>query len=250
MNASPLQSGITGGFSPRELMTGLTVNFTKNCTVDVGAYVESSTDAIITDGNNDRIHACIALGPSGNIQGYINWFDLDTGRVVVRRIFKKCIWTERLLRKANTRGKKDKKTILKGQIKFLNRKGKKFDWDNDNLTEIKTADREPKLVQPNFIAEIPGIEVESDYEPIIWPKPNTEPEVKSSYAERAKMRVKMLVERQMLWQSPRPEEWMMMRMMLQLQRSKNLMTSQMEECIPGPNKKRSKLKNAWTWRWG
>ena len=86
---------------------------------------------------------------------------------MVRRIFKKCIWTERLLRKANTRGKKDKKTILKGQIKFLNRKGKKFDWDNDNLTEIETADREPKLVQPNFIAEIPGIEVESDYEPII-----------------------------------------------------------------------------------
>ena len=47
------------------------------------------------------------------------------------------------------------------------------------------ADKEPKLVQPNFIAEIPGIEVESDYEPIIGPKPNTEPEVKSSYVERA-----------------------------------------------------------------
>ena len=48
------------------------------------------------------------------------------------------------------------------------------------------ANKEPKLVQLNFIAEIPGIEVESDYEPIIGPKPNTEPEVKSSYAERAK----------------------------------------------------------------
>ena len=41
------------------------------------------------------------------------------------------------------------------------------------------ADKEPKLVQPDFIAEIPGIEVESDYEPIIGPKPKTEPEVKS-----------------------------------------------------------------------
>ena len=48
------------------------------------------------------------------------------------------------------------------------------------------ANKEPKLVQLDFIAEIPGIEVESDYEPIIGPKPNTEPEVKSSYAERAK----------------------------------------------------------------
>ena len=41
------------------------------------------------------------------------------------------------------------------------------------------------MAQPNFIAEIPGIEVESNYEPIIGPKPNTEPEVKPSYAERA-----------------------------------------------------------------
>ena len=68
----------------------------------------------------------------------------------------------------------------------MNRKEEKFDWDNDNLTEINMADKEPKLVQPNFIAEIPDIEVENDYEPIIVPKPKTEPEVKSSCAERAK----------------------------------------------------------------
>ena len=48
------------------------------------------------------------------------------------------------------------------------------------------ADKEPKLVQTNFIAEFPGIEVESAYEPIIRPKPKMEPEVNSSYAERAK----------------------------------------------------------------
>ena len=58
------------------------------------------------------------------------------------------------------------------------------------MTEIQISDKEPKLVQPNFIAEIPGIEVESDYEPIIGQNPDTEPDVKSSYAERAKMRIK------------------------------------------------------------
>ena len=66
------------------------------------------------------------------------------------------------------------------------------------MTEIKMYNKEQKMVQPNFIAEIPGIEVESNYEPIIGPKPNTEPEVKSSYADRAKMCVKILVERRML----------------------------------------------------
>ena len=48
------------------------------------------------------------------------------------------------------------------------------------------ANKEPRLVQPDFIAEIPIIEVESNYKPIIGPKPNTEPEVKSLYTERAK----------------------------------------------------------------
>ena len=83
-------------------------------------------------------------------------------------------------------GEKDKKAILRGQTKFMNRKGEKFDWDNDDLTEIEMANKEPKLIQSNFIAEIPCIEVKSDYEPIIGPKPNTEPEVKSSYAQRTK----------------------------------------------------------------
>ena len=167
-------------------MTGLTVSFTKHCTVDVGAYIEASTDAIITNINNYRTHAYIALGTYGNRQGYLNCFDLDMGRVVVRGTVKQMIWPERLLRKANAWGKKGKNAILKGQIKFLNRKGDKFDWENNDLTEIEMADKEPKLVQPNFIAKIPLIEVESDYEPIMGPKPSTEPEVNSSYAERAK----------------------------------------------------------------
>ena len=126
LNAFLLRSGITGGFSPRELVIGLTVNFTKHCTVDVGTYVEASTDAIITNGNNDRTHACIALGPYGNRQGSINFFDLDMGWFVVCMKVKPMICTERLLRKANTWGGKGKKAVLKGQIKFLNQKGEKF----------------------------------------------------------------------------------------------------------------------------
>ena len=39
--------GITGGFSPRELVTGRLLNYQKDCRADVGAYVEASTDDII-----------------------------------------------------------------------------------------------------------------------------------------------------------------------------------------------------------
>ena len=74
------------------------------------------------------------MGSFGNRKGSINCFGLDTGRVVVRRTLKKKIWLERLLRRANMWGGKGKKAILKGKIKFLNRKGKTFYWDSDDLT--------------------------------------------------------------------------------------------------------------------
>ena len=91
-----IMQGITGGFSPRELVIGLTVNFLRNCQFDVGAYVEASTDAIIINDNSDRTHPCIYLGPSGNRQGLHNCFSLDTGRVVVQRLAKQMSWPDRL----------------------------------------------------------------------------------------------------------------------------------------------------------
>ena len=114
LNPFLLQSGITGRFSTRELVTGLTFTFYKHCTVNVGAYVESSTYPIITNSNNDKTDACIALGSSGNRQGYVNRFGIVMCRVVVRRTVKQMIWPDRLLRKANARGKKVKNGNLKG----------------------------------------------------------------------------------------------------------------------------------------
>ena len=40
--------------------------------------------------------------------------------------------------------------------------------------------REPKLIQPDFIAEIPGIEMDSNYDKIIGPTPDEEQDVKLS----------------------------------------------------------------------
>ena len=101
LNAFPIRSGITGGFSPRELMTEMTVDFTGDCNVNFGACFEASADAIITNNDSEQTHSCIALGPSGNIQGSINCFDFKTGRVMVRRTVKQIPWTDRLFKVAN-----------------------------------------------------------------------------------------------------------------------------------------------------
>ena len=92
--------------------------------------------------------------------------------VVVRRSAKQLFWPDRLLNKAEKWGKKGKSAVLRGQIKFLNRHGVKFNWDNDDLEEIELSKTEEKLVQPDFIAEGPGIEVQGDYDQIIRPKPD------------------------------------------------------------------------------
>ena len=113
-------------------MTGMTVNFTRDCNIDCGSYVEASTDAIIKNKNSKRTHSCITLGPSGNRKGSINFLDLKTGRVMVRRTVKQIPWTDRLLKVANQWGKEVKAEIMQGRIKLFNRNGEKFDWDNDD----------------------------------------------------------------------------------------------------------------------
>ena len=46
-------------------------------------------------------------------------------------------------------------------------------------------DEQPKLVHPDIISEIPGIETADMYDDIIGPTPNDEKEKPLSYAERA-----------------------------------------------------------------
>ena len=99
------------------------MNFTRCCNVDCGAYVESITDVIIKNDNSERTQSCIALGPSGNRQGSIICFGLETGRVVLRTTVKKIPWTDRLLKVDNQWGVKVKVAIMRSRIKFLNRNG-------------------------------------------------------------------------------------------------------------------------------
>ena len=45
--------------------------------------------------------------------------------------------------------------------------------------------RELKLIKPDFISEIPGINMDSDYDKIIVPKPDEERDVMPLISERA-----------------------------------------------------------------
>ena len=73
---------------------------------------------------------------------------------------------DNLLKKVKVLAKKKiKKGIIWGKdIQFLNRHEKKFDWDNDNMDEIHVNEDEVELIHPDIVANIPGIELVSDFE--------------------------------------------------------------------------------------
>ena len=82
-------------------------------------------------------------------------------------------------------GKRGKRATLRGRIDFLNRKGEKFDWDNNDFADLQAIDKQPKLVHPDIISEIPRVETADMYDRIIGPTPIGKKEKPPSYAEYA-----------------------------------------------------------------
>ena len=59
-------------------------------------------------------------------------------------------------------GRKIKKLVMKDSIQFLNRKGKKFDWDNDELSDLEVKKDPSKMIHPDIPEYLPGIELERE----------------------------------------------------------------------------------------
>ena len=56
---------------------------------------------MVTNGQNTRTHGYTALGNSGNRQGSLKCFDLKSGKVVTRRIFKVIPIPDRVVKLVN-----------------------------------------------------------------------------------------------------------------------------------------------------
>ena len=76
LNAMPAEQGISRKYSPQEIVTQCELDFTKDCKAVFGSYVEASEDASVTNNMTPQTHACIALGPAGNVQGSQKCFDV------------------------------------------------------------------------------------------------------------------------------------------------------------------------------
>ena len=81
------------------------------CNAIFGSYVQTTTDALVTNDQKPRTPRCITIGPSGNQQGSLNCVDLETGKVVIWRIATVVPIPDRVVKKLNTWGLITKKDV-------------------------------------------------------------------------------------------------------------------------------------------
>ena len=119
INAFPNRSE-NFGFSPREIVTGLSTDYERDCKVDIESYVEASTDTIVTNGTTERTRSCMTLGPVGNRQASVKCFDTESGKVLHCRTVTQSPWPldNRLVKKAEEWDKKGASAIKRGCIVF------------------------------------------------------------------------------------------------------------------------------------
>jgi hypothetical protein len=79
LNAFPVKSGVSATYSPRELVLRRKLDYKKHCQVLPGSYCEVHDEPVPTNTMVARTHACIALGPTGNLQGTVKFYCLTTG---------------------------------------------------------------------------------------------------------------------------------------------------------------------------
>ena len=82
LNSFPHVNGVSHTISPREVVTGLRIDYNKHCKYESGEYVQTHEEH--TNGMEPRTIGALALFPTGNRQGGVYFLSLLTGRVLNR----------------------------------------------------------------------------------------------------------------------------------------------------------------------
>jgi hypothetical protein len=177
MNAFPVKSGISQTFLPQELLVWWQLDYKKKCCVPPGTYCEIHDKPVPINIMAWWTHEGIMLGPTGNLQGSVKFYCINTGRVLKHRSFTPMPMPDRVIKRINGIGEKE------GQgraFRFLNRKQELYEWTDEvseddpefqGLLDIE----EEMAVYPDISAELPGLDLEEDEQEyqMVTDKPRT-----------------------------------------------------------------------------
>ena len=88
-------------------------------------------------------------------------FDLDTGKVVTRRVIEALPIPDRLTKRVNEWVKTTRGEKYSDCVEFCSRENQLFGWENKELGETLTEVEEP--IYPDILAKIPGVVLKSDF---------------------------------------------------------------------------------------
>ena len=153
---------------PREIVHRWQLSWKRRCWGHFGAYCEAfnKLDSTTLNTQEPRSREATVLGPMENFQGTYKFIDLNTGKLFKRRKFTELPMTESGRKKVKKWGYIDKRN---GRLTFADCHNRTFDWDSDEydapLIEDNTPEPKPSPY-PGIPAEMPGIELEGEYENI------------------------------------------------------------------------------------
>ena len=102
-----MKSGVSETFSPREILLRWRMDVKKHFRVLPVSYCELHDEPNPSNTTVNRTHEGITLGPTGNMQGSVKFYCLNTGRVLKRRAFTEIPMPTAVISEVNKIGKKE-----------------------------------------------------------------------------------------------------------------------------------------------
>ena len=98
----------------------------------------------------ESTYDALYLGPTGNLQGTFNAFDLKTGLFKNNSNFTRVPIPDLVVKLVKNWGKRSQQEHQKNKLEFLNCLKKKIDWDNSEYDDNKglvsdTSDTHPEI---------------------------------------------------------------------------------------------------------
>jgi hypothetical protein len=123
LNAFPPSSGVSQTYSPRTIMTGTMLDYSKHCKLPFGAYVKTHEENNPTNNMKERTRATICLGPTTNFQRSYKFLCLITGRRITRKQFQELPMPALVIKTAEALAYRDKQD---GNLDFTDRHENSF----------------------------------------------------------------------------------------------------------------------------
>jgi hypothetical protein len=162
LNAFPVKTGISSTYSPQEILLRWRLDYKKHCQVLPGTYCEVHDKPDPSNSMVGHTHEGIALGPTGNLQGSVKFFCLNTGRVLKRQSFTALPMPTRVIKWVDTIGGQEAQGR---EFRFLYWNKDAFTWTDKVPADDPTFQgllEEEEAVYPNITAELPGMPQEEE----------------------------------------------------------------------------------------